>query len=219
MCADRRAIWESPGQPQLRRYAGAAAITGEQRLPGGPRVYHYEVDVHGQLFLAGTKIRNFTSCYKDPAFLDFFYQRLRLNEGEDVVSRSSREAGFQFVSPCGPETNYVRADDTVLVFQKLVPEGLTYAGSLKTPFQPASLRVDPHSGYLYHPSPLPPKSRRRSNPTSRYGPYSLLRSSLVLEAFAKTLDISDAGGSFEWEGKRWDIGFLKEDQVFRTRTR
>lgn len=43
-------------------------------------------------------------------------------------------------------------------------------------------------------------------PPSPYGPYSLLRSSLVLEQFASTLEWTEGGeGSYEWEGRRWGI--------------
>ena len=81
--------------------------------------------MHGQLFLSNTKIRNFTSCYKDPAFLDFLYTRIRrLNDSlEDKEAVAKREEGYEFISPCGLEVNYVKADDSVVVFQKLLPEG------------------------------------------------------------------------------------------------
>ncbi|KAI5476374.1 UPF0598 protein C8orf82-like protein [Pseudohyphozyma bogoriensis] len=195
------------------------AFATSQPAPSPPtREYFYEVDHTGGLYLSGTKVRNFTSCYKDPAFLDFFYKRLRLNDSDEEDANRYRKEGYEFVSPCGPEVNYVKPDDSALVFQKLVPQGLTYAGTLIEPFQPSTLLVDPDSGYLYHPSPRQ-KSRRSSatSPTtSQYGEYSLLRSSLVLEAFASSLRMEDErGGSFEWEGKTWEIGVIKPGQVLK----
>jgi hypothetical protein len=56
----------------------------------------------------------------------------------------------------------------------------------------------------------------RANP---YGAYSLLSSALVMQRLATGLDVDpDAfadgnGGSIEWEGKRWEIGILKEGDL------
>lgn len=95
--------------------------------PPPSRAYFYTVDHHGQLFLSNTRIRNFTSCYKDPAFLDFFYSRIRLNDTAEVEAQTYRSEGYEFVSPCGMEINYVKPDDAVLVYQKLLPEGASSA--------------------------------------------------------------------------------------------
>lgn len=91
---------------------------------------------------------------------------------------------------------------------------LRYAGSLSLPFDPQALRVDTASGYLFHPSPT--SSRRRRNAPSRYGPYSLLRSSLVVEHFAKSLELDErGGGTFEYKGERHRIEPLQEGDVWR----
>lgn len=97
---------------------------------------------------------------------------------------------------------------------------LLWAGSYTSTFDPSSLMVDPDTGYVFAPSPLPPlrSARKRveehgvqSNP---YGQYSLLSSALVLQRLATGLDIDpDAflhgkGGSIEWKGKRWYMGVL-----------
>ncbi|ORY75026.1 hypothetical protein BCR35DRAFT_306441 [Leucosporidium creatinivorum] len=192
------------------------------RLQGLTRTYLCDVDIHGQLFLTSTKIRNFTSCFKDPTFLSFFYTHLRRNELEDEEAQELRGRGFEWISLCGRERSFLRPEDTPLVFQKLGKEGLTFAGSNTHPFDPTSLRSDLR-GYLYHPSPPSPSLRRRSlspspspSSPSPFGPYSLLRSSLVLEAFSKSLQIDEeGGGSFEWDGRRWEIGRLEEGQVVR----
>lgn len=86
------------------------------------RSYFYTLDVHGQLFLSDTKIRNFTSNLKSVDFLNFFYTRIRMN---DLAGQGEthRQAGYAFVSPCGPEMNWIKADDSVLVYQKLTAQG------------------------------------------------------------------------------------------------
>jgi hypothetical protein len=77
---------------------------------------------HGELFLTTTRIRNFTSKFKDKAFLDFFCARLR------QISEDERQkaAKYDFVSPCGPELNWIRAEDTAVVFQDLDADGLFF---------------------------------------------------------------------------------------------
>lgn len=85
------------------------------------RAYLYTLDHLGQLFLASTKLRNFTSCYKEKTFLDLYYRRLRPNAGEPPgsVAAALREQGYTWISPCGNETNYLKPDETPLVFQRL----------------------------------------------------------------------------------------------------
>ncbi|KAM0755442.1 hypothetical protein T439DRAFT_320134 [Meredithblackwellia eburnea MCA 4105] len=201
--------------------------------PAPPRSYKYIVDIHGYLYLSSTKIRNFTSAYKDTQFLDFFYKRLRPNtptSESNSTGVSNEEAerfrgeGYTYVSPCGKEINYIKPEDTPLVFLKLTDRGLTYGGTLVEPFQPSKLLVDPNTGYLYHPSPPPRSSRStstgtRSHSESPYGPYSLLRSALVLEHFSKSLEWNETGASFEWDGRRWEIGTLRETDVLRAKLR
>lgn len=210
-------------------------------LTGSPsRTYLYIVDVHGQLFLDGTVIKNFTSCYKEPMFLDFFNMRIKRNDGSTEEDVKLRTLGYEFVSPCGIERNYIKSEASVLVFQSLTSKGeffsslsieskltcqsftgLSYAGYSTIPFDPSNLRVDPESGYLYHPSPLPNQRRQRSGQLiSQFGPYSLLRSSLVLDNFADSLEMeNDESGSFEWEGKRWKIGKLADGMVYKSLVR
>ena len=115
--------------------------------------------------------------------------------------------GYHYISPCGNEVNLVKAQDTPVVFRELSDQGvLTYAGSLATSFQPNALKVDPESGYLYHPSP--PQRRKHSSTD-----YSLLASNLVLHRFADTLDINpnldrQHAGSITWKNSRFNLGFL-----------
>ncbi|BGP21637.1 hypothetical protein JCM10295v2_000512 [Rhodotorula toruloides] len=201
--------------PSLR-YLSSYSPTRSSPTEAPTREYFYDVDVHGQLFLSTTKQRNVATAYRDPRFLSTLYTRIRRNLSEDERSQAVRQQGYEFQSDCMGERNWVRPDrdGTVLVFQSLEEGELHYGGSLTTPFNPATLRVDPESGYLFHPSPLP--SRRRAAETSRYGPYSLLKSSLVLEHFASSLEYDDDGrGSFEYQGKRFDLEKLEECDVWR----
>ncbi|SPO29604.1 uncharacterized protein UTRI_05426 [Ustilago trichophora] len=128
--------------------------------------------------------------------------------------------GYEWISPCGPELNLIRCQDTPLVYRELSEEGmLKWGGSLTEPFRADELMVDASNGYVYHPSPRP--SRRRGKQggekekESRCGKLSLLGSNLVLSRLADGLEIdADAfergqGGSIEWQGKRYTLGLLK----------
>ncbi|KAL4401003.1 hypothetical protein ACI68E_002327 [Malassezia pachydermatis] len=80
------------------------------------------------------------------------------------------------------------------------------------PLDPAQLRVHPETGYLYHPSPVPPRRQRRatSSTPSPYGAYSLVASHVVLQHFAETLeiDIDQGGGSVVWQGQAHRLALL-----------
>lgn len=81
---------------------------------GRTREYFYYVDHHGQLFLDGTKMMNFVTCFKDAGFLTFFFKRVKLNSSEKYQEH------FPFVSPCGIELNFIRCEDLPVVFTHLV---------------------------------------------------------------------------------------------------
>ncbi|GAA5876313.1 hypothetical protein JCM3774_003720 [Rhodotorula dairenensis] len=201
----------SPPWPLRPLATGAAS-------PASPRSYFYDVDIHGQLFLSDAKHRNVATAYRDVRFLDVFFARIRRNQplatsaGEEA--RRARSRGYEFVSECMGEVNYVRPDSegTPLVFQSLDGSELRYAGSLSHPFDPAALRVNAATGYLFHPSPVSGRSNR-----AHAGPYSLLRSSLVLEHFGPSLELdtgTEGGGSFEYRGRRFPIKPLQEGDVW-----
>ena len=158
---------------------------------------------------------------------------------EPEESATLREQGYTFVSLCGQEKNFVRCQDTPIVFKTLTQENeacrrilplsflesrlkiclpgqLTYAGSLKMPFAPKSLRVD-HRGYLYHPSPILQRRARKADNVNPYGDYSLLKSELVLSQLSHSLTIDEASqsGSFEWLGREYGIDRLREEEVLR----
>ncbi|KAJ9474495.1 hypothetical protein PHBOTO_004970 [Pseudozyma hubeiensis] len=133
--------------------------------------------------------------------------------------------GYEWISPCGPELNLVRCQDTPIVYRELIDDGgdtgmLKWAGNLWEPFQPEKLVVDPSNGYVYHPSPRPSQrwSRRskegEGQGEQRYGSLSLLGSNLVLSTLAEGLEIDPdafekgSGGSIEWKGERYQLGLL-----------
>ncbi|GAA6001901.1 hypothetical protein JCM10207_002370 [Rhodosporidiobolus poonsookiae] len=179
------------------------------------RVYLYDLDVHGQLFLSSAKLRTLATAYRDPRFLATFYARLRRNEGTGDEAKELRKEGYEWISLCEGEENFLRPaeDGSALVYQDLQGQELVYAGGLTSPFDPSSLRVDPSTGYLFHPSPIPRRARDGKSP---YGPYSLLRSSLVLERFSHSLDLDEkGGGSFEFDGRRYEIGTLRSGDVWK----
>lgn len=125
-----------------------------------------------KLFLDDTRMKNFTSCFKDKPFLKFFYDRLRTN----TTARYS--AAFPFVSLCGRERNYIRCDDVPIVFTHVIaasdsaPERLAYAHAgdlLSVAFQPDRIFMSPLSGRVYHPC------------GERHASIGLVRSKLAIE--------------------------------------
>lgn len=167
---------------------------------GNRRLYFYWVDHNGYLFLDDTKHRNFTSCYKDSVFLEFFYSRIRLAEASDkAFDRYGQE--FRWVSPCGSELNWIRADDTPIVFTALVASSesasghvLTYAnGAISQPFDVAELEYCAYRGRLYHPAP-------------RLAPAKALLSSALTIDIAKSISVKDNGeATITWQGNNYTL--------------
>ncbi len=55
------------------------------------REYFYYMDHQGMLFMDDSKMKNFTSCFKDKQFLKFFISRITHNNtGETVKSIASK---------------------------------------------------------------------------------------------------------------------------------
>jgi len=236
--------------------ARSPARSEQKASPTALRTYLYDVDIHGQLFLTETVPKNITSCFKSVPFLDDFFQRLGRNPAIEITdgrkfpasdtpstatrasliaaARRQLEAdalrdGYRWLSPCGPELNFVRAEATPVVYKELDDEGfLHWGGSLKTRFDPSRILVDLDTGYLYHPSPSPATSVRMLpgvvEGSSPYGQYSLMSSSLVLMHFSSTLEYTHddsevkndprgadslVAGTVEWAGKGWELGALR----------
>ncbi|CAG9784450.1 unnamed protein product [Diatraea saccharalis] len=133
------------------------------------REYFYYIDHQGMLFLDDSKMKNFTSCFKEKKFLEFFFKRIRLN-------RTGRyENEFPYISLCGRERNYIRCDDVPIVYTHLITQNddyLTYgyAGDLlKIKFEPNKIYMLPNTGRVYHPA------------EEKFGGIGLVRSKLAIE--------------------------------------
>ncbi|XP_068217979.1 UPF0598 protein C8orf82 homolog isoform X2 [Palaemon carinicauda] len=138
---------------------GAAVEYVQGQSPSAKiREYFYYIDHQGMLFLDDARMKNFTSCFKEKKFLQFFFSRLRMNE-------TSRYPEFPFLSPCGRERNFVRCDDLPIVFTHLVQKPSTTsvsdvhlafgnAGDTMTlPWEPSKLLMEIDTGRVYHPGP------------------------------------------------------------------
>ncbi|XP_058067039.1 UPF0598 protein CG30010 [Anopheles bellator] len=162
-----RRLLFSPPTYGVRR---ASYVQGQSPAPK-VREYFYYIDHEGMLFLDDARIKNFTSCFKEKQFLEFFFNRLKLNDSDRYGDE------FPFLSVCGRERNYIRCDDLPIVFTHIVPgegecERLAYAHAsdkLSVPWQPDRICMFPASGRVYHPAP------------ERYGSIGLVRSKLAIE--------------------------------------
>ncbi|XP_076448976.1 UPF0598 protein CG30010-like [Babylonia areolata] len=164
------------------------------------REYFYYIDHQGQLFLDDAKMKNFTSCFKEKDFLVFFFKRLKRNN----TDRFSKD--FPYLSPCGPERNFIRCDDTPVVFTHILqgetPEDgdlLSYnwaADRLTVPFEPEKLCMYPDSGRVYHPAP------------SKTGGVGLVRSALAIE-LSKSFEFENGEASpptqLTWKNVRYEL--------------
>lgn len=138
------------------------------------REYFYFIDHQGQLFLDDVKVKNFITCFKDEAFLQFFFKRVKKNQ------TGQYESSFPYLSLCGRERNYLRCDDTPIVYTHLKDVSnsgngehfLSVCGAgdkFLVPFRPKSLCMLPHTGRVYHEA------------EERFGGIGLIKSSLAIE--------------------------------------
>lgn len=126
-----------------------------------------------QLFLDDSRMKNFTSCFKEKVFLNFFFKNIKRN-------KSGRyEQDFPYISLCGIERNFIRCDDVPIVYTHLLPNDGGYKliiaySDLWYPFTPESLYMLPetaskHAGRIYHKA------------EDRFDGYGLIRSQLAQE--------------------------------------
>ncbi|CAF4689873.1 unnamed protein product, partial [Rotaria magnacalcarata] len=117
------------------------------------REYFYYIDSFGQLFLDDVRFKNFTSCYKDPKFLQFFFTRVRANTFSDRPYVSL----FPYVSLCGRERNFIRCADVPFVLTQFFDEKDLFecchipSTMLSIRFEPERLYVKPDTGRIYYP--------------------------------------------------------------------
>ncbi|XP_046379667.1 UPF0598 protein CG30010-like [Haliotis rufescens] len=164
------------------------------------REYFYFIDHQGQLFLDDSKMKNFTSCFKEKAFLAFFFSRLKMNE----TDRFREE--FPYLSPCGRERNFIRCDDKPVVYTKILPSRqadgsslLSYGGAgelLTVRFEPEKVCMLPSSGRVYHPA------------APVIGGVGLIKSSLAIELsrdFEFEKGETNPPTHFTWKGVRLEL--------------
>lgn len=108
------------------------------------REYYYELDARGVLTLDEV-------VQDDPWFLDFFFRRLAPTANPDYPE-------YPFVSRCGEEMNYLRVQDTAVVYTGFQDGRLSYAYSLSTGFSPEKLSYSA-DGVLYHWAPVGERGR------------------------------------------------------------
>ncbi|XP_015915405.1 UPF0598 protein CG30010 [Parasteatoda tepidariorum] len=177
-------------------------IQGQSPEPNS-REYFYFIDHQGMLFLDDAKIKNFTSCFKDKKFLQFFFKRLKVND------TGKYELDFPYYSPCGREKNFVRCDDLPIVFTHIIQESTSdvpmpylsygHAGELlKIKFQPEKIAMLPENGRVYHPGP------------ESIGGVGLIKSSLAAQLssgfiYANNGSSDDLPLSLSWLSKKYDL--------------
>ncbi|MEN9282151.1 MAG: hypothetical protein RL594_1086 [Bacteroidota bacterium] len=103
------------------------------------REYYYELDARGVLTLDGV-------VQDDPWFVDFFFRRLAPTANPDYPE-------YPYVSRCGEEMNYLRVQDTPIVYTGYHDGRLAYAHSLSTAFAPEKLAYS-SDGVIYHWAPV-----------------------------------------------------------------
>ncbi|XP_040575027.1 UPF0598 protein CG30010 [Lepeophtheirus salmonis] len=161
------------------------------------REYFYFIDHQGMLFLDDAKMKNFTSCFKEKHFLSFFFRRIKKNTTGKYL-----ENGFNFISPCGPEINFIRCEDTPIVFTHIVPDDdedlLLYNHGnekLNVSFNPENIYMVPSSGRIYYPT----QSKKK------FGPAGLISDKLSIawneeERFIFKYGDNGPPSHFRWRG-------------------
>lgn len=157
----------------ILRYNHSSSIGYVQGQEPEPKIreYFYYIDHEGMLFLDDAKMKNFTSCFKEKQFLKFFFSRVKLNNTKRY------RAQFPYLSLCGRERNFIRCDDTPIVFTHVLSDDkgcdhLSYAHAaeqLTTEFLPQKIYMNPKTGRVYHPA------------WPKVGNIGLIRSKLAIE--------------------------------------
>lgn len=141
-------------------------------------------------------MKNFTSCFKENKFLQFFFKRIRQNNTE-------RYQEFPFISLCGRERNFIRCDDVPIVYTHIITkdsEDVTtygHAGDLLVaPFMPDKIYMLPTTGRVYHPT------------EENYGGIALVRSKLAIE-LSKNFVFQNGDDKppthFRWKNKNYEL--------------
>ncbi|KAJ3234169.1 hypothetical protein HDU81_001678 [Chytriomyces hyalinus] len=178
------------------------------------REYFYQIDLQGALYLSDVKIRNMATAYRDPKFLDFFFSRLTLRADLSQKNAPVKPEDFLYESRCGREVNFIRSEDSPVVFQNLIEgpnntHALLWGGTFKTLFHPDQVYLNVNNGRLYHPLPEALKGvpapwqyvQNSGSIQSGVPALGLLKSSLVQTNLAQQMDYD----SIEWAGKQYAL--------------
>ena len=219
----------------MKSYSTAIKSDSTKIKPKPVREYFYEINLQGHLHLAETKHKNFTTQFSDPKFLDFFFQRLL---HKDQLPKKPKNLypnhntdpypGYDYISPCGIEMNWIKAHDCPIVFKRISPSSesgskssindhnldwckqynLEWAGTMKTVFEPSKLVKSKSTGGLYHPLPTVGCKLNRG--------YGLLESRLVISVFGDIIeDGIDSNGKencyLRWGDESIPIQILREN--------
>jgi len=102
--------------------------------------------------LEDAKIKNFTSCFKEQKFLEFFFRNLRANN----PTTPNRHIEYKYVSNCGTEKNYLKCDDLPFIATYLDQTNNTIQlNNIKSAywsikFEPKNLCYNIDTGRLYY---------------------------------------------------------------------
>lgn len=125
------------------------------------------------------------------------------------MNTTERYKEFPYLSLCGRETNYIRCDDTPIVYTQLVQRtgkhGSTYVlvynngrDKMCVDFEPENLCMLPSTGRVYYPA------------SSKTGGVGLVKSALAID-FSKHFEFHNPGGDqappthFNWDGNRYTL--------------
>lgn len=144
-------------------------------------------------------------CSVEKDFLRFFFKRIKPNN-------TDKYSEFPYISPCGPEMNYVRCDDIPIVFTKMLTIDNTAVLSynngeekLTFPFDPSSICMQPISGRVYHKGP------------DRVGGVGLVKSQIAIEwsqyfGYESSNEL-DPPTQFTWQGETYKLHNLLHDKI------
>jgi len=213
-------VYKSLSQKQLSNTTCKSSveyIQGQEH--NKTRQYFYYIDHNGMLFLDDSRMKNFTSCFKDKQFLQFFFKRIRRNNTAFYTKQ------FPYLSLCGRETNFIRCDDLPIVFTHIIDGNnrdnrdllsYGYADSLLTvPFEPQTLYMKPEleqneggtGGRIYHKA------------MEYVGGIGLVRSALAIE-LSKNFIFNDTNSHipthFKWKGQTYELTNELQSKLLET---
>ena len=123
------------------------------------RVYFYEIDLRGRLFSQANLVaRTEATCLKSIKFLNFFFNRIQpvgdFTSTRHFQALTEFSSQYPWVSPCGKELNFIKADDCPFVVKDVIQndEGefvALYGGDLTIPFDPSKVVLGDETQRLY----------------------------------------------------------------------